>query len=85
MGTVKTGVSINEHLFRQAEHLAGRMGISRSRLFSQAVEEFLERHEGKELLRRINKAHEDYPDSEDSQFVKVAKHSTRRLLERDPW
>jgi len=42
---VKTWISIDEGLFKEAEALAEKMGISRSQLFSRAVEEFVRERE----------------------------------------
>jgi metal-responsive CopG/Arc/MetJ family transcriptional regulator len=41
---VKTAVSIPNPLFNAAERLSKRLGISRSRLYAQAVESYLNSH-----------------------------------------
>ena len=41
---MKTAISIPDSLFEAAERLAGRLGVSRSRLFQMAVEAFLDDH-----------------------------------------
>ena len=41
---VKTAISIPDTLFEAAEHLADRLGVSRSELYQRAVAAFLERH-----------------------------------------
>ena len=38
---MKTAISIPDSLFRKAEEAAHRLGLTRSRLFSLAIEEFL--------------------------------------------
>jgi metal-responsive CopG/Arc/MetJ family transcriptional regulator len=55
--TVKTAISLEGDLLREAQALARRMNVSRSRLFATAMEEFLERRRNRELLRAINAAH----------------------------
>jgi metal-responsive CopG/Arc/MetJ family transcriptional regulator len=41
---MKTAISLPDALYREADRTAKQMGIPRSRLFAQAVEEFLNRH-----------------------------------------
>ena len=76
---VKTAVSIEESLFREAG--AGRLGISRSRLFAEALREFVRWRENEELLRRLNEAHADGLDEEEREFLERAKIHHGRLLE----
>ena len=77
MAHKKTAVSIDEGLFEEAEAWAGKLGISRSRLFARAVEEYVRRHENEELLRRLNEAHADGPDSEEEEFLEHYKRYYR--------
>lgn len=42
---MKTAVSIPDRLFRQADSLARRLGKSRSKLYREALAEYLARHE----------------------------------------
>jgi len=46
---MKTAVSIPDELFRSAERLARRTKRSRSRLFSDALKEYLIRHSPDEI------------------------------------
>ncbi len=52
MANIKTAISLPEPLFEQAEALAHEMNVSRSRLFSLALEDFIRRHENKQLIER---------------------------------
>ena len=69
MANVKTAVSLPKALFEQADALAHKLEISRSRLFAIAIEEFIQRHENLKLLEAINAAYDDFPDSEQQQIV----------------
>jgi len=81
MAHVKTAVSIEESLFEEAEAWAARLGISRSRLFAEAVREYVRRRENEELLRRLNEAHADGLDEEEKEFLERAMVYHGRLLE----
>ncbi len=82
--SVKTAISINRDIFCQSERLARRMRVTRSRLYSMAMQEFLRRYENDELLARINAAHEDFPDPEEK-AVLDAMHLQIGHLAREPW
>ncbi len=41
---MKTAISLPDELFRQADELARRLGIPRSRLYTRALSEYLEAH-----------------------------------------
>ena len=59
MPTMKTAISIDKSLYRRVEALAKKLSLSRSQVFSQAVEYMIDRDENIELVRRINLAHEE--------------------------
>lgn len=83
MAHVKTAISMDEALFREAEALANKMGVSRSRLFADAVEEYVRRRENEELLKRLNEAHADEPDEEEREYMARMSRYRAALLERE--
>ena len=84
MKMAKTTISIYEDLLRGAEQLANQMNISRSRLFSLALSNFIQRQKNFELFEQINKAYEDAPDINDKKWLREAKKRQRRAVE-DKW
>ncbi len=78
MATVKTAISLQESLFEQAEALAAKMKISRSRLIAMALEEFISRHQNRLLLEKINAAYEGISEPEIS--TSIIKHH-RSIIE----
>ena len=82
MAHVKTAISLDESLFREAEDWAGKLGVSRSQLFARAVEEYVRRHENEELLRRLNEAHAGGPDEEDEEALKHGQTLHAEMLRR---
>jgi predicted transcriptional regulator len=80
---IKTAVSIEESLFREAEEWAGKLGISRSRLFAEAVREYVRRRENEELLERLNEAHAGGPDEEDEKALRHMQALHLQMLERE--
>lgn len=78
MASVKTAISLRKPLLEQADAEARKMKVSRSRLVSLALEEFLRRRENQELLERLNASYADGEDEEEREF-------RRRLLEQASW
>jgi hypothetical protein len=82
--SVKTAISINREVFRQGETLARRLRVTRSRLYSMAMQEFLRRHENDKLLARLNDAYADGPDPEEKRWLDRALLQAARLA-RGQW
>lgn len=78
---MKTAVSIPEDIFKGAERLARRTKKSRSRLFSDALREYLARHASDEVTEAMDRVCAELGETKDS-FVSV---SARRVLERSEW
>jgi metal-responsive CopG/Arc/MetJ family transcriptional regulator len=78
---MKTAVSIPDEVFEGAERLARRTKRSRSRIFSDALKEYLARHTPEEVTEAMNKAFDEIGETKDP-FVSSA---TRRVLERSEW
>ena len=78
---MKTAVSIPDDLFEGAERFARRAKKSRSRLFSDALREYLARHAADEVTEAMNRVCADLGATNDP-FVSPA---SRRVLERSEW
>ena len=51
---MKTAISLPDELFRSADTLAGRLGVSRSQLFATALAEYLAKHQAKKITDQLN-------------------------------
>lgn len=78
---MKTAVSLPDEVFDGAERLARRTKKSRSRLFSDALKEYIERHAPEEVTEAMNRACAEAGDLPDA-FVSAA---ARRTLKRSEW
>lgn len=78
---MKTAISIPDPVFESAERLAERMKKSRSQLYSEAVAEYVVRHDPETLTERID-AVCDEPDSRLDPFLIEA---ARRVLATSEW
>lgn len=78
---MKTAISIPDVLFREAERLARLFRTSRSQLYSNAVREYLERHDPDEITESMNRVVDELGDAQDP-FVEEA---AQRVLEESDW
>jgi len=78
---MKTVVSIPNDLFEEAERLARRMRRSRSRLFSDALREYLARHAPDRVTEAMDQAIMEVGEKR-NEFVSAV---ARRRLERTEW
>lgn len=81
MESIKTAISIDKSLFAQANALARKMKITRSRLFVLALEDFIQEQQNRELLEQINAVYADEPDATEKILRRKARRSHRRLVE----
>lgn len=79
---MKTAISIPDDVFRRAERAAKRLGISRSELFTRAMQEFLGVRRSEEVTASYNEAFDTGNDSETNAFRREA---TRRQLLDVEW
>lgn len=78
---MKTAISIPDELFAQAERLAAQTGKSRSRIFQEALAEYLLRRDPESVTEAINRALAGIDQSIDPWLAEVG----RRTLERSEW
>lgn len=78
---MKTAISIPDDVFQQAENLARRIKKSRSRLFSDAIREYVARHSPNEVTEAMDRVISEVGEEKD-RFVSLA---SRRVLEQTEW
>jgi hypothetical protein len=78
---MKTAISIPDPVFQKAEQLARRRKQSRSQLYSQALAEYMSRHEPDLMTEATDRVCDELGQTSD-EFVATA---SRRILERSQW
>jgi metal-responsive CopG/Arc/MetJ family transcriptional regulator len=78
---MKTAISVPDDLFRSADALAKRLGVSRSKLFSSALADFLAKHNEHTITARLNAVYR----TEDSRLDPALRRLQARSLPRDQW
>ncbi|MDR0655749.1 MAG: hypothetical protein LBG22_05485 [Treponema sp.] len=78
---MKTEVSIEDKVYKNAENTAIRMGLSRSRLYTLAIEEYIQNHSPDLLLDRLNEVY----SVENSKLDDDIQQAQFNLLSGEDW
>ncbi|HEV8241740.1 MAG TPA: hypothetical protein VGS57_20425 [Thermoanaerobaculia bacterium] len=78
---MKTAISLPDEVFEAAEELADQLGMSRSRLYAEAVAEFVASHRNDDVTERLNAVYA----KTDSQLDPVLEELQSRSVSRDEW
>lgn len=73
---MKTAISIPDKVFRSAEAFARHRRMSRSALFSTAVEEYIQHHRQEKVTNRLDEIYSDQPSSLDPMLQELQDQST---------
>jgi metal-responsive CopG/Arc/MetJ family transcriptional regulator len=80
---MKTAVSLDDNLLREADETARQLGLSRSRLFAVALSEYLQRKRQEQMLRQLNEVYAQGPTPIEKRLIRQMKAKVRRIVERE--
>ncbi|MDR0843100.1 MAG: hypothetical protein LBP68_06750 [Acidobacteriota bacterium] len=69
---MKTAISIDDELFHAAETFARTIGLSRSRLYAVAVDEYMKHHLPDTITERLNQYFDSHPAMVDEGLQQAA-------------
>jgi metal-responsive CopG/Arc/MetJ family transcriptional regulator len=78
---MKIALSIPDDLFAAAEALAKRLGVSRSRMYASALQDFVAKHKSKSVTERLNAVYASHDGSLDEALRQIQARS----LEKNSW
>jgi metal-responsive CopG/Arc/MetJ family transcriptional regulator len=78
---MKTAISLPDDLFNAAESLAGRLGVSRSRLVALALAEFIAKHRSSKVTERLNAVYA----AQESGVEPPLRRAQARAVRRTEW
>ena len=84
IGGMKTAISIDDGLMREADETARLMGLSRSRLFALAVGDFLQQQRREQMLLRLNEVYANGVEPAERRLLKSIKAKVRRTA-KERW
>lgn len=85
MPGVKTAISLDEELFEKVNKLANELHISRSKVFTIAVKDYLKKQENQRLLAQLNDVYSDQPDEEERKISASMKTKHREITGQERW
>ena len=85
MPGVKTAISLDEELLLKVNSLADNLHVSRSKVFTMAVQDYLKKQENQSLLAQLNEAYEDFPNEEGSGVLKSMRVKHNKIIEQESW
>lgn len=78
---MKTAISIPNDIYENAEQLANQQGKSRSQLYTQAVSQYVAKHQKDNITKQLNDVYKHENSSLDSQLAQMQAAS----LPKETW
>ena len=78
---MKTAISINKKLFDEAEKFSRNIGLSRSRLYCTALNEYIQNHSPDIITEKLNSYYENHVSAIDEDL----KEATYQLFDKENW
>jgi hypothetical protein len=73
-------ISLRESVSQQVAETARELQTTPDRLMTQAIEEFLQRHENQRLHQQLNDAYATPPDEDEQELLQASLRLHRQLL-----
>ena len=81
---MKTAISVEDELLQETDRTAREMGLSRSRLISVALKDFLKQRRQAAILEQLNRVYADGPTPEERRTLTFMKKKFRATI-KDRW
>lgn len=78
---MKTAISIPDDVYRAAERLAKRKGISRSELYARALQALVREEDDAEVIAQLNRVYQSDPGHLDEGLRRLPS----RIVGDEPW
>ena len=85
MPGVKTAISLDEELLIKVSRLSNDLHVSRSKVFTLAVQDYLKKQENQSLLAQLNEAYEDFPSEEERGILRSMRVKHNKIIEQESW
>jgi len=85
MPGVKTAISLDEELLIKVDRLSSDLHVSRSKVFTLAVQDYLKKQENQSLLAQLNEAYDDLPDEKEREISEFMHIKHKKIIEQESW
>ena len=82
---MKTAISLPDGVFFAAEETAEYLGVSRSALYSNALEEYLEKNNRENITQKLNEVYTDDYYAEFEPIANAGLEALRESTKNDTW
>jgi metal-responsive CopG/Arc/MetJ family transcriptional regulator len=72
---MKTAISLPDEIFEAAEHLAERLGVSRSHLYARALAEYVAHHQNCEVTAKLDEVYSTSAAAVEQRLNRLQFHS----------
>ncbi|HPY89050.1 MAG TPA: hypothetical protein PLG34_13840, partial [Spirochaetota bacterium] len=76
---IKTAISIPDKIFETADYIAKKQGISRSELYSKALEEYIKEMNNEQITEKLNGIYYDINNQENINNLKRIQIKSLKL------
>ena len=83
--SMKTAISLPDKIFFEAEAAARNLGISRSAFYLNALTEYLEKNNRRNITQKLNEVYDDEYHKEFEAISNVGLESIREITKNDSW
>jgi metal-responsive CopG/Arc/MetJ family transcriptional regulator len=85
MPGVKTAISLDEELLIKVNRLSNDLHVSRSKVFTLAVQDYLKKQENQSLLAQLNEAYEGFPLEKERELSEAMRIKHKKIIEQESW
>ncbi len=85
MPGVKTAISLDEELLIKVNRLSNDLHVSRSKVFTLAVQDYLKKQENQSLLAQLNEAYDDFPREKEREISEFMRMKHKKIIEQESW
>lgn len=78
---MKVAISIPDPVFAEAERLAQELHVPRSKLYAEAIAQYLERHGGSAVTAKLNAVYSEQPSEVEPEFA----YAQAMILSNEAW
>jgi len=82
---MKTAISVPDDLFEKVEELSEELHLSRSRIFTEAVRDFISRRKNEKILQALNRVYSEAETEQETTLRKQSKKHYARKLKAEKW
>ena len=83
MPGVKTAISLDEELLIKVNRLSNDLHVSRSKVFTLAVQDYLKKQENQSLLAQLNEAYDDFPREKEREISASMRIKHKKIIEQE--